>query len=199
MGWQLGDRLASIIVVPATHTAGDLISQLSESKDKRVRAAARLVGRPMALTPARAERILSLIILGLNQEQACEAVAITARTLQKYKARAAEFDDIEDVAEVPEPERLLVQFVRLLKLAESRAEVDLLRMVREGGRGWQAYMTILERRWPKRWGRSEKRIHEGGDKPIRQDVSFTAPPAERRKEVAQILDDAEALKEKQDA
>lgn len=114
-------------------------------------------GRPTKLTPELQEEILDLVREGNYAKTACLAVGITERTLQHWKARAEEHTNGH---EPPENEKVYVQFFRLLKDAEAKAESDLLKKVRTAKPGWQAWMTIMERRWPNRWGRSEKRIHE---------------------------------------
>ncbi|MGH7901485.1 MAG: hypothetical protein ACRENZ_07080, partial [Thermodesulfobacteriota bacterium] len=61
-----------------------------------------------------------------------------------------------------------IDFFNRMKKAQSQVETRLIIQI-EQDPSWQAKMTILERKWPERWGRRERLIHEGGDKekPIR--------------------------------
>lgn len=129
---------------------------------------------------------------GNYAKTAALACGVSETTYYKWMARAVEFMGPE-VDEVPETELIYVQFAESLKWAEAHAEVRLLRTAAMGARGWQAAMTVLERKYPTRWGRSEKRMHEhtgGGGKPIA--VVFESDK-ERRENVARILEEAGAL------
>lgn len=118
------------------------------------------------------------------------ACGVSPMSYRNWRHRAEEW--IVGDEPVPESERIFIEFFWASKWAEARAEIDLLRRAARGERGWQAAMTVLERKYPSRWGRSEKRIHEGGDpsKPVAFELKSDDA---RRKEVAKILQQVGAL------
>jgi hypothetical protein len=138
--------------------------------------------------------IIGAVLDGNYLTTACQMAGITKRTLSNWRTRAREVMDDEEVGsleEVPETERIFVEFFLALKAAEAQAEGALLRRAMRGDKGWQAAMTVLERRHPEYWGRSEKRIHEGNEeKPL---VLEVAPQAERMRRVAGVLEQAQVL------
>lgn len=64
-------------------------------------------------------------------------------------------------------------FVAEIELAEAEAESELIGVVQKTALSgspntWQAAMTILERKYPDRYGRRDTTVLEGGENPIRQ-------------------------------
>jgi hypothetical protein len=177
----------------------NLLEQIAEySPDKRVRAVARManrhMGRPTSLNRVLASRVVGYVLEGNYVETACGAVGISKKTFYNWQNRVAEWTGPEvDWVDVPESERLYVQFFHALKLAEDQAEMKLLRRAAAGEKGWQAAMTVLERKYPTRWGRQEKRIHTGDpEKPV---VFQLETDKERRARVARVLRESESLEE----
>ena len=52
------------------------------------------------------------------------------------------------------------EFLQVLKRAEAKAQLDLVRNMKANPKCWTMYMTIAERRWPKLWGRSDRIEHD---------------------------------------
>lgn len=154
------------------------------------RSCERRVGRPTSLTPNLAARIIGYVLDGSYIETAVLACGVSKKSFYNWRARAEEWMVSEEP--VPEDEAIYIQFLHSVNWAEARAEIDLLRYAASGARGWQAAMTVLERKYPSRWGRQEKRVHEGGD-PKKPVVVQTEGDTERRKAVAKILEEAGAL------
>jgi hypothetical protein len=145
------------------------------------------------LTPALAEKVLEYVLAGNYLDVAAQAVGVHRTTLRNWQTRAEEWVD-SPIEDVPENERIYVDFHHAMKIAEAQAEVSLLKRVAQGNFGWQAAMYILERRHPDRWRRRDTVEHQGGDptKPIRT-VEIRSDD-ERAKEVAGILTAAEAVR-----
>lgn len=151
------------------------------------------MGRPTKLTPETAARVVHHVLQGNYIKTACAEAGITPQTLKNWMARASELlgDPELDLATLPPEERIFVDFFAVLKVAEAGAESRLLRRAVRGEKGWQAAMTVLERRHPEMWGRSEKRIHEGSEeRPI---VFSLETDLERQQRVAGVLQRAGAL------
>ena len=109
-------------------------------------------GRPkgsgILLTEEVKARILLLIQAGNYVATACGACGISEASYFAWKLRGEKGE---------EP---YASFLESLKRAEEEAEAALvLTIKRAGGSQWQAAMTLLERRHPKRWGRFERIEH----------------------------------------
>lgn len=165
-------------------------------------------GRPSKLTPELQEQLLYLILEGNYIEVACQAAGIDKTTYYRWIRRAEEAE--AKAAEMLEDDELetngagaiydhadpadwpYLDFRHAIKSAEAFAETEDLRKV-DGRDGWQAFMARLERRHPQRWRRRDSRKLElEGGVDVRKSVTVV-PPAERRAEIAGILDEAGAL------
>jgi hypothetical protein len=171
--------------------------QVSGAREKRsgavVRAAKSGAGRRGLLTDSLAAKIVGYVLDGNFISVAAQAVGVHKSTVSTWRSRAQEWADAP-IEEVPEEERIYVDFFHAVAIAEAQAEVSLLRQVAAGAFGWQAAMQVLERRHPDRWKRRDTVEHEGGDpnRPIR---SVSVPSDDKRaQEVANILTTAEAVK-----
>lgn len=104
------------------------------------------VGRPSKLTPERQRRLLEAIRGGNYYETACAYAGIDYQTLRNWMKRGEE-----------EGEGVYFEFFEAVKKAEADAEVSAVQAIRSGfGDDWRAAMTLLERRYPDRWGRRER-------------------------------------------
>lgn len=165
-------------------------------------------GRPTKLTAELQERILDAILGGAYLETAAQAAGINKSQLYRWLRRA---EDLEAVAleqavadDAGEPdvysqtdvdEWIYLDFRHALKSAEAFAEVGLLERVRGAGLGWQAFMTVLERRFPERWGRRAVLDHTvKGELESRSKVDLVIPAdRDRVLAVAELLEVARAL------
>lgn len=165
-------------------------------------------GRPSKLTPELTERVVDAILVGAYLETAAQAVGITPRTLYRWLERGDDaeaaalehFDStdtpgLEDLYEHLDPaEWAYLEFRHALKSAEAFAELELLRKV-QGGHGrqpWTAYMTVLERKAPARWGRRLEVKHDG-NVDLGKPVLHAPDSEEKRRQVAGLLQSAGAL------
>lgn len=123
------------------------------------------MGRKSKLTPELQEKILFTIRLGNYTKTACLSVGITEASYYSWLAQG-------EKAKVGK----YFEFLEAVKKAEAEGEAHLVGMVVSAGpTNWQAAMTILERKYPDRWGRKDRRdvdITSGG-KPIKTYVGIS--------------------------
>jgi hypothetical protein len=94
---------------------------------------------------------------------------------------------------IPISEHIYVHLSSSIAAAEAHGEMRLLRRAAAGEKGWQASMTILERRFSENWAKQETKRHivEGDeDKPV---VITYESDAERQRRVAAVLQRANVL------
>lgn len=118
--------------------------------------------RPTKCTPELTERICEYLASGCYVCTACQAVGISETTLGNWRARAAEGE---------EP---YVTFVEATKEAEAKAELRALALVQKAmPENWTAAMTWMERKFPDRWSRGERREVTGaGGGPVAHSIIF---------------------------
>ena len=106
-------------------------------------------GRPTKLTPPIAEAIIDNILHGCYASVACKAAGIADTTLAEWRRMGEEGR---------EP---YAGFASALKVAEAECEKRLSKRLYDAGeQNWIATATILERRFPARWGRHDRVDHE---------------------------------------
>lgn len=100
---------------------------------------------------------------GSYVEVAAQACGVSKHRLYDWSAKAAEHDDAteEEFDALDDETALFVWFRHAYKEAEAQAETRLLLRVQQAGPRWQAYMTVLERRFGARWRRQEAVEHSG--------------------------------------
>lgn len=121
-----------------------------------------MAGRPTKCTPELTEKICEYLASGCYVCTACQAVGISETTLGNWRARAAEGE---------EP---YVTFVEATKEAEAKAELRALALVQKAmPENWAAAMTWMERKFPARWSRGERREVTGaGGGPVAHSIIF---------------------------
>jgi hypothetical protein len=118
--------------------------------------------RPTKCTPELTEKICEYLASGCYVCTACQAVGISETTLGNWRARAAKGE---------EP---YVTFVEATKEAEAKAELRALALVQKAmPENWAAAMTWMERKFPARWSRGERREVTGaGGGPVAHSIIF---------------------------
>jgi transposase len=110
------------------------------------------MGRPTKLNQDRANAILASIRAGNYLVTACRSAGISYDTVRVW-CRKGEAS----------PNSVYHAFSVAVKEAEAQAEAHCVQMVTSSmDRNWAAAMTMLERRWPDRWGRKERVQIDGG-------------------------------------
>lgn len=104
------------------------------------------MGRKSKLTPELQEKILLFLKAGNYVNTACLACGIDETTFYNWikwgKKRKA---------------GIYFKFFQSTKRAEAEAEARLVTLVNLAGpNNWQAAMTMLERKYPERWGRKDR-------------------------------------------
>jgi transposase len=145
-------------------------------------------GRPTLLDDERLEAITTALRNGAYIDHAAQAAGITARTYHAWMERGRnERDRLNAGLEADPNEAPFVQFLQSVERAQSEAAVDLLGEIANHARNgtWQAAAWILERKFPRQWGRFDRTEHSGPDGgPVRLDVSTE----DLERKVQRILD-----------
>jgi AcrR family transcriptional regulator len=157
----------------------------------------RIPGRPTKLNADLTEIIVSNVLEGVYMETAAQLAGINKTTLYRWLRKA---DDLEAAAlehvdeakpkthdlyqHIDPADWVYLDFRHAMKSAEAYSEAELLRKAASGKPGWQAQMTVLERRHPTRWRRRDSVEHSGGVdvRPVTHQ-----PPAEKRDELIGTL------------
>lgn len=108
-------------------------------------------GRPTLLTPQLQALICQELYAGSYLDDAAWLAGITDVTVRNWM-------DAGRANKSPEH----VEFLAAVKEAEARCKRDCIAKVREGGPGWQASMTFMERRWREQFGRTTQLVDDKG-------------------------------------
>ena len=102
--------------------------------------------RPTKCTPELTERICEYLASGCYVCTACQLVGIGTSTLQEWQTKGA-------AGEEP-----YAAFTAAIKEAEAKAEARAVALVQKAMvDDWKAAMTWMERKFPDRWSRGERR------------------------------------------
>lgn len=112
----------------------------------------------MKLDPELIAKLVKAIREGLSIDLACDYVEINRSTYFRWKQEAEQLCKEVDEGKrkyykLTDRQKLLVDFLVLIRQALAACEYELLQEVRKGERGWQAKAWILERRFRERWAR----------------------------------------------
>lgn len=137
--------------------------------------AAKKTGRPTLLDDERMQRICNALRDGASIEHASRSAGIHRATYHNWMERGRTERD-RRAAGIPadDHEQPFLDFLDAVEKAQSDAVVNLIGEIANHARNgtWQAAAWILERKYPKEWGRFDRTEHtgpEGG--PVRIDVS----------------------------
>lgn len=102
--------------------------------------------RPTDLTPTLQRKIVCMVRDGVSPEVAARAAGVTGRTYYLWMARGREEED-----------GLYFQFLQDVEKAVAECEARAIHVITKAfPTNWQAAMTLMERRFPDRWGRRER-------------------------------------------
>ena len=124
------------------------------------------LGRPTKLTPEVQTTIVNALASGVYLETAASVAGISRDTLNAWLKNGAQCKS-----------GVQKDFSDAIKKALATAETRLVDTVNLASQQqWQAAMTLLERRWPQRWGRVERHENTGeGGGPIVVRVIYDEP------------------------
>ena len=104
------------------------------------------MGRPSkaehVLTPERLTEIAALLLEGHHKETVADFLGIHRGTWWRWEQQGEQY-----------PDSIYGEFRDVTRAAIAGAEIDTLRAIRSGARGWEARAWIAERRFPQRWGK----------------------------------------------
>jgi len=107
-------------------------------------------GRPTKCTPELTEKICEYLASGCYVCTACDLCGIDQSTYHRWRERGENGE---------EP---YCEFVKAIKDAEARAEARAVALVQKAMvDDWKAAMTWMERKFPDRWSRGERREISG--------------------------------------
>ena len=113
------------------------------------------MGRPTKLTPEVQAAICEALRAGNYAEVAARYAGIGSTTFYRWMERGAA--DMAAGKATP-----FSEFSDAIKKAETDAEVRAVAIIQKAmPKNWQAAMTYLERKFPKRWSRGERREVSG--------------------------------------
>jgi transposase-like protein len=120
-------------------------------------------GNQSKLTPAVHEALVEAVKRGNYVCVACDLVGVDQSTYYKWMKEAERLIESEaPIEQATVHQQACVQLFQSIKAAESQAQDMLIAVVVGAATGpekdWKAAMTLLERRWPKMYGRSEARL-----------------------------------------
>jgi len=151
-------------------------------------AAKKGTGRRTLLDDQVLERISNALRNGAYIHHACEASGISTSTYHNWLERGRNERDRQNAGLKPDTaEAPYLEFLEAIEKAQAEGALDLLGEIANHARNgtWQAAAWILERKFPRQWGRFDRTEHtgpEGG--PMRLDVSTE----ELERKVARILE-----------
>ena len=150
-------------------------------------------GQPTLLTPELQDTIVNLIRAGNFFETACRVAGTDPRNALEWIARGEGRDDRPGKLEH-------IRFAEAIRKAQADAEALLVNDVRRaaqvddkgqprGSRYWAAALSMLERKFPARWGRRDMSV-------VRHEHDVLPPPLQAVADNAASPQDAEGLLER---
>lgn len=120
-------------------------------------------GRPRLLDdPKLYDLLVELVRGGAWYSVACRACGISYAVFNAWMQRGKKLQEKFSgrVDEIAEDEILYLNFYEAIRKAEALLEIDITRKL-VTDRDWKAQVALLERKYPDRWGRTEKHKVEG--------------------------------------
>lgn len=115
-------------------------------------------GRPSKLTPELLQRLSDAICAGNYLQTACGMAGIHYATFRRWMVKGQKARDGQ-----------FREFRETIRYAEAQAETKLVAAWQaHTPENWQAARDFLERRWPKRWARRDRKVDARPNKPTDQ-------------------------------
>lgn len=132
-------------------------------------------GRPTLLDDDCLQKITNALRDGGYIQDATTAAGIAQSTYHNWMERGRKERDRRLAELTPDKnEQIYVDFLEAVEKAQAEASVELLGEIANHARNgtWQAAAWILERKFPRQWGRFDRTEHTGSEGgPLRLDVS----------------------------
>lgn len=131
-----------------------------------------MAGRPTKLTKELIEEIATYLRAGNYIETTAHLVGINRDTIYEWLKRGnAEIARISksNRARVRKKEELFVEFTDTVKKAQAQSEAMLVAQIGKASeKNWTAAAWRLERKYPDRWGRTERNVASAQDDPLKE-------------------------------
>ena len=131
-----------------------------------------MAGRPTKLTKELIDEIATYLRAGNYIETTAHLVGINRDTIYEWLKRGnAEIARISksNRARVRKKEELFVEFTDTVKKAQAQSEAMLVAQIGKASeKNWTAAAWRLERKYPDRWGRTERNVASAQDDPLKE-------------------------------
>jgi len=131
-----------------------------------------MVGRPTKLTSELTEEIAQYLRAGNYIETTAALVGINRDSIYEWLKRGAK--EQERLAKNPRArlrkrEAIFVEFSDTVKKAQAQSEAMLVGLIGKAAqKNWTAAAWRLERKYPDKWGRTERNVATAQDDPVKE-------------------------------
>ena len=131
-----------------------------------------MAGRPTKLTIELIEEIATYLRAGNYIETTASLVGVHRDSIYEWLKRGnAEITRVSksNRARIRKREEIFVEFTDTVKRAQAQAEAMLVAQIGKASeKHWQASAWRLERKYPDRWGRTERNVATTSDDPLKE-------------------------------
>jgi len=131
-----------------------------------------LAGRPTKLTKELIEEIAQYLRAGNYIETTAALVGIHRDSIYEWLKRGnAEIERVSksNRARIRKREEIFVEFTDTVKKAQAQAEAMLVGLIGQAAqKNWTAAAWRLERKYPDKWGRTERNVATAQDDPVKE-------------------------------
>jgi transposase len=130
-----------------------------------------MAGRPTKLTKELIEEIAQYLRAGNYIETTAALVGIHRDSIYEWLKRGnAEIERVSksNRARIRKREEIFVEFTDTVKKAQAQAEAMLVGLIGQAAqKNWTAAAWRLERKYPDKWGRTERNVATAQDDPVK--------------------------------
>jgi len=131
-----------------------------------------MAGRPTKLTKELIEEIAQYLRAGNYIETTAALVGIHRDSIYEWLKRGnAEIERVSksNRARIRKKEEIFVEFTDTVKKAQAQAEAMLVGLIGQAAqKNWTAAAWRLERKYPDKWGRTERNVATAQDDPVKE-------------------------------
>jgi predicted DNA-binding protein YlxM (UPF0122 family) len=131
-----------------------------------------MAGRPTKLTKELIEEIAQYLRAGNYIETTAALVGIHRDSIYEWLKRGnAEIERVSksNRARIRKREEIFVEFTDTVKKAQAQAEAMLVGLIGQAAqKNWTAAAWRLERKYPDKWGRTERNVATAQDDPVKE-------------------------------
>lgn len=131
-----------------------------------------MAGRPTKLTKELIEEIAQYLRAGNYIETTAALVGIHRDSIYEWLKRGnAEIDRVSksNRSRIRKKEEIFVEFTDTVKKAQAQSEAMLVGLIGQAAqKNWTAAAWRLERKYPDKWGRTERNVATAQDDPVKE-------------------------------